>query len=108
MIHRSDRGSQSLSITYAGRLADADIAPSVGTVGDTCGNALAESVVGLFKTEVIKRLGPWKPMQDVEYETMRWVDGDTEQRLMSSIGYLPPAEAERRRFERAEPASDVA
>ncbi len=60
LIHHSDRGSQYLSIKYTDRLADADIDPSVGTVGDSCDNALAECVIGLFKTEVIKQLGPWK------------------------------------------------
>ena len=108
LIHHSDRGSQYLSIRYAGRLADADIDPSVGTVGDSYDNALAESVIGLFKTEVVKRLGPWRTMQDVEWETMHWVDWYNEHRLLSSIGYMPPAEAERRHFERVEPASDVA
>jgi transposase InsO family protein len=108
LIHHSDRGSQYLSIKYAGRLADADIDPSVGTVGDSYDNALAESLIGLFKTEVVKRLGPWKTMQDVEWETMHWVDWYNEHRLLSSIGYIPPAEAERRHFERAEPVGDVA
>jgi len=108
LIHRSDRGSQDLSIQGAGRLPNADIDPSVGTVGESCGSALAENVIGLFKTEVIKRPGPWKTMQDVEWETMHWMDWCNEHRLLCSIGYLPQGEAERRRFERAEPISDVA
>jgi len=108
LIHHSDRGSQYLSIKYTERLADADIDPSVGTVGDSYDNALAECVIGLFKTEVIKQLGPWKTTQDVEWETMHWVEWHDEHRLLSSIGHMPPAEAERRQFERAEPASDVA
>ena len=71
-------------------------------------NALAECVIGLFKTEVIKQLGPWKTMQDVEWETMHWVDWYNENRLLSSIGYVPPAEAERRHLERTDPVDKVA
>jgi len=108
LIHHSDRGSQYLSIKYTERLADADIDPSVGTVGDSYDNALAECVIGLFKTEVIKQLGPWKTMQDVEWETMHWVDWYNENRLLSSIGYVPPAEAERRHLERSEPVDKLA
>ena len=96
LIHHSDRGSQYLSIRYTERLADADVDPSVGTVGDSYDNALAESVIGLFKTEVIKQLGPWKNLQDVEWETMHWVDWYNTQRLHSATGYIPPAEAEMR------------
>ncbi|SFP07899.1 Transposase InsO and inactivated derivatives [Tranquillimonas alkanivorans] len=99
LIHHSDRGSQYLSIKYTERLADAGIDPSVGTVGDSYDNALAESVIGLFKTEVIKQRGPWKTMQDVEWETMQWVEWYNEHRLLSSIGYIPPAEAERRHLD---------
>tara|TARA_R110000751_G_C13694315_1_gene472692 strand:- start:576 stop:803 length:228 start_codon:yes stop_codon:yes gene_type:complete len=73
-LRRPVETAQYLSIKCAGRLADADIDRSVATVGDSCDNALAESVIGLFKTEVIKRLGPWKTMQGVEWETMHWVD----------------------------------
>ena len=91
MIHHSDRGSQYLSIKYTERLIDHEIDPSVGTVGDSYDNALAESVIGLFKTEVIKQLGPWKTMQDVEWETAQWVEWYNTQRLLSSIGYIPPA-----------------
>jgi transposase InsO family protein len=72
-----------VSIKYTERLADADIDPSVGTVGDSYDNALAETVIGLFKTEVIKQLGPWKTLQDVEWETMHWVDWYNEHRLLS-------------------------
>jgi transposase InsO family protein len=96
LIHHSDRGSQYLSIKYTERLADADVDPSVGSVGDSYDNALAESVIGLFKTEVIKQLGPWRTMQDVEWETMHWVDWYNTERLLGSIAYIPPAEAERR------------
>jgi putative transposase len=108
LIHHSDRGSQYLSIKYTERLADADVDPSVGTVGDSYDNALAESVIGLFKTEVIKQLGPWKTMQEVEWETMHWVDWYNEDRLLGPIGYLPPAEAELQHFERTEPMAKVA
>ena len=91
LIHHSDRGSQYLSIKYTERLIDHEIDPSVGTVGDSYDNALAENVIGLFKTEVIKQLGPWKTMQDVEWETAHWVEWYNTQRLLSSIGYIPPA-----------------
>lgn len=77
-------------------MADAEVDPSVGSVGDSYDNALAETVIGLFKTEVIKRLGPWKSRAQVEWETMTWVHWYNEKRLLSSIGYIPPAEAERR------------
>jgi putative transposase len=108
LIHHSDRGSQYLSIRYSERLADADVDPSVGTVGDSYDNALAESVIGLFKAEVIKQLGPWKTMQDVEWETMHWVDWYNQDRLLSSIGYMPPAEAERQYLEQIEAMDKVA
>jgi transposase InsO family protein len=108
LIHHSDRGSQYLSITYTERLAEAGIDPSVGTVGDSYDNALAESVIGLFKTEVIKQLGPWKTMRDVEWETMHWINWYNTNRLLSSIGYIPPAEAERRHLEQAEAMDKVA
>ena len=73
LTHHSDRGMQYLSIRYAERLADAGIDMSVGSVGDSCDNALAETVIGLFKTEVIKHLGPWKTQGRLEWETMKWV-----------------------------------
>ena len=108
LTHHSDRGSQYLSIRYTERLADAEVDPSVGTVGDSYDNALAESVIGLFKAEVIKQLGPWKTMQDVEWETMHWVDWYNQDRLLSSIGYMPPAEAERQYLEQVEAMDKVA
>ena len=74
LIHHSDRGSQYLSIKYTERLADAGLEPSVGTVGDSYDNALAETMIGLFKAEVIHRLGPWKSADAVEWETLKWVD----------------------------------
>ena len=98
LIHHSDRGSQYLSITYTERLAEAGIDPSVGTVGDSYDNALAESVIGLFKTEVINALGPWRTMRDVEWETLTWIDWYNNRRLLAPIGYMPPAEAEQAHF----------
>lgn len=95
LIHHSDRGSQYLSIKYTERLAHAEIDASVGTVGDSYDNALAETVIGLFKTEVIHHLGPWKSMTQVEWETLKWVDWYNNCRLLAPIGYMPPAEAER-------------
>lgn len=94
LIHHSDRGSQYLSIKYTERLADAGIDPSVGTVGDSYDNALAESIIGLFKTEVTKLLGPWKSMGQLEWETLKWVDWYNTQRLHSAIGNITPHEAE--------------
>ena len=98
MIHHSDRGSQYLSITYTERLAEAGIDPSVGTVGDSYDNALAECVIGLFKTEVINALGPWRTLRDVEWQTLRWIDWYNNRRLLAPIGYIPPAEAENAYF----------
>ncbi len=94
LIHHSDRGSQYLPIKYTGRLADAGIDGSVGSVGDSYDNALAESIIGLFKTEVIKRLGPWKSTCAVEWETMKWIDWYNTTRLLEPIGYITPTEAE--------------
>ncbi len=93
-IHHSDRGSQYLSIRYTERLSEAGIEPSVGSVGDSYDNALAESVIGLFKTEVIRRLGPWRNLEDVEFATLEWVAWFNTMRLLEPIGYLPPAEYE--------------
>jgi putative transposase len=94
LVHHSDRGSQYLSIRYTERLAEAGIEPSVGSVGDSYDNALAECVIGLFKAEVIHRLGPWKSFEAVEYKTLEWVDWFNHQRLLDPIGNIPPAEAE--------------
>lgn len=94
LIHHSDRGSQYLSIRYTERLAEAGIDTSVGSVGDSYDNALAESIIGLFKTEVIKFLGPWKSVGQVEWETLKWVDWYNNTRLHSAIGYITPQEAE--------------
>ena len=94
LIHHSDRGSQYLSIKYTERLADAGLEPSVGTVGDSYDNALAETMIGLFKAEVIHRLGPWKSADAVEWETLNWVDWFNNRRLLEPIGYITPTEAE--------------
>ncbi len=94
LIHHSDRGSQYLAIKYTERLAEAGIDPSVGSVGDSYDNALAESTIGLFKTEVINFMGPWKSVAQVEWETLKWVNWYNTERLHSAIGYITPQEAE--------------
>jgi putative transposase len=94
LVHHSDRGSQYLSIRYTERLAAAGIEPSVGSKGDSYDNALAESIIGLFKTEVIRRRGPWRTVEDVEFATLRWVWWFNNHRLLEPIGYVPPAEKE--------------
>ena len=94
LVHHSDRGSQYLSIKYTERLAAVEIDLSVGTVGDAYDNALAECVIGLFKTEVINQIGPWKSMREVEWETLKWVDWYNNRRLLGPIGYVTPAAAE--------------
>ncbi len=94
LVHHSDRGSQYLSIKYTERLAEAGIEPSVGSVGDSYDNALAETINGLFKAEVIHRRGPWRSFEAVEYATLEWVDWFNTRRLLEPIGNIPPAEAE--------------
>jgi transposase InsO family protein len=94
LVHHSDRGSQYLSIRYTERLAEAGIAPSVGSVGDSYDNALAESVIGLYKTEVIRRRGPWPNLEAVEFATLEWIDWFNHRRLLEPIGNVPPAEFE--------------
>lgn len=94
LVVHSDRGSQYLAMRYTERLAEDGAAPSVGSVGDAYDNALAESVIGLFKTEVIRRRGPWRGFDDVEYATLEWVAWFNQQRLLAPLGYLPPAEYE--------------
>ena len=101
LIHHSDRGTQYLAIRYTERLADAGIEPSVGSRGDSYDNALAESVIGLFKTEVIRRKGPWRHLEAVEFATLDWVDWFNTRRLLEPIGYVPPAEYEARYYEQA-------
>jgi transposase InsO family protein len=101
LVHHSDRGTQYLSMRYTDRLADAGIAPSVGSRGDSYDNALAESVIGLFKTEVIQRRGPWRSLEAVEFATLAWVNWFNARRLLEPIGYMPPAEYEARYYEQA-------
>jgi transposase InsO family protein len=98
LVHHSDRGSQYVSIRYTERLAAAGIEPSVGSVGDSYDNALAETVIGLFKTEVIRRRGPWRNLEAVEFATLEWVDWFNHRRLLEPIGNIPPAEAEARYY----------
>ena len=94
LIHHSDRGSQYVSIRYSERLAEAGIEPSVGSKGDSYDNALAETINGLYKAELIHRRGPWKTRESVELATLEWVSWFNHQRLMGPLGYIPPAEAE--------------
>jgi transposase InsO family protein len=99
LVHHSDRGTQYLSMRYSDRLAEAGIAPSVGSRGDSYDNALAESIIGLFKTEVIQRQGPWRHLEAVEFATLEWVDWFNHRRLLEPIGYVPPAEYEARFYD---------
>jgi len=98
LVHHSDRGSQYLSIKYTERLAEAGIEPSVGSVGDSYDNALAETINGLYKAEVIHRRGPWRSFEAVEFATLEWVDWFNNRRLLEPIGNIPPAEAEERYY----------
>ena len=95
LIHHSDKGSQYLSIRYSERLAECGIQASVGTTGDSYDNALAETIIGLYKTEVIRRRGPWRNIEAVEFATLEWVDWFNNRRLLEPIGNVPPAEFER-------------
>ncbi len=107
LIHHSDRGSQYLSIKYTERLSEAGIEPSVGSVGDSYDNALAETINGLYKAEAIHRRGPWRSFEAVEYATLEWVDWFNHRRLLEPIGNIPPAEAEERYYAMLE-QSDMA
>ena len=98
LVHHSDRGNQYLSIRYTERLAEAGVEPSVGSVGDSYDNALAETINGLYKTEVIHRRGPWRSFEVVEFATLEWVDWFNSRRLLEPIGNIPPAEAEARYY----------
>ena len=99
LVHHSDRGTQYLSMRYTERLVEAEIAPSVGSRGDSYDNAMAESIIGLFKTEVIQRKGPWRHLEAVEFATLTWVDWFNTRRLLEPIGYVPPAEYEATYYE---------
>ena len=96
VLRRPVETAQYLAIRYTERLADAGIEPSVGSVGDSFDNALAETVIGLFKTEVIRRRGPWRGLEAVEFATLEWVHWFNHRRLFGPIGHVPPAEAEDR------------
>ena len=98
LVHHSDRGSQYVSIRYTERLAKAGVEPSVGSVGDSYDNALAETINGLYKAEVIHRRGPWRSFEAVEFATLTWVDWFNNRRLLEPIGNIPPAEAEERYY----------
>jgi transposase InsO family protein len=100
LVHHSDRGVQYLSIRYSDRLAEAGIAPSVGSVGDSYDNALAETINGLFKTEIIHPNGPWRSLEEVEFATLEWVDWFNNRRLLGPIGDIPPVEFEQLYYER--------
>jgi putative transposase len=98
LIHHSDRGSQYLAMRYTERLKDAGIEPSVGSVGDSYDNAMAETINGLYKAEVIHRQTSWRTISEVELATLKWVDWFNNQRLLGPIGNIPPKEAEARYY----------
>jgi putative transposase len=100
VVHHSDAGSQYTSIRYAERLADAGALASIGTVGDSYDNALAESVIGLYKTECVRHEGPWRGVDDLELATLSWVHWFNETRLHSAIGDIPPIEFENNHYRR--------
>jgi len=100
LVHHSDRGVQYLSIRYTERLAEAGIEPSVGSVGDSYDNAMAETIIGLYKAEVIHHLGPWRGIDQVEYQTLEWVDWFNKVRLLEPIGNIPPVERESLYYQR--------
>jgi putative transposase len=104
LIHHSDRGVQYVSIRYTERLAEAGIEPSVGSVGDSYDNALAETIIGLYKTEVIRQRGPWRNIETVEFATLEWVDWFNHRRLFEPIGNVPPAEKELEYYQNLESA----
>jgi putative transposase len=107
LVHHSDRGSQYTAIRYTDRLVDAGAKCSVGTTGDSYDNALAESVIGLYKAELIRKRGPWKTIDDIEIATLEWVDWYNQRRLHSAIGNIPPAEYEASYYAQEEPATVV-
>jgi len=108
LVHHSDRGVQYVSIKYTERLAEAGLVPSVGSVGDSYDNALAETINGLYKAEVIWRRGPWRSMEAVEYATLEWVDWFNNRRLLQPIGNIPPAEAEAAYYRELEDPAAIA
>jgi putative transposase len=104
LVHHSDRGSQYLAIRYTERLAEAGAVTSVGSRGDSFDNALAETIIGLYKTELIRRRGPWRGLDEVEYATLEWVDWFNHRRLLEPIGHIPPAELEAAYHQREDPS----
>ena len=108
LVHHSDRGVQYLAIRYTERLAEAGVVGSVGSRGDSYDNALAESLNGLYKTELIRRRGPWRGLDDVEFATLEWVDWFNHRRLHGEIGMAPPAEIEDRYYRQNSPATEAA
>ena len=108
LIHHSDRGVQYLSIRYTERLAEVGIEPSVGSVGDSYDNALAETIIGLYKTELIRQQGPWRHIEDVEFATLEWVDWFNHRRLLEPIGDVPPAELETAYYQQTEESAMAA
>jgi transposase InsO family protein len=108
LVHHSDRGVQYVSIRYTERLAEAGIEPSVGSVGDSYDNAMAETIIGLYKTEVIHRLGPWRCVDQVEFATLDWVDWFNNRRLLEPIGNIPPVEFEELYYQEQEAPAMVA
>ena len=107
LIHHSDRGSQGGLNRSLQRLADAGIDPSTGSVGDSFDNAMAETINGLYKTELIHRRGPWRGLDDVEYATLEWVDWFNHHRILEPIGDTPPAEYEANYYRQTNPARDA-
>jgi putative transposase len=104
LVHHSDRGGQYLAIRYTERLAEVGAVTSVGSRGDSYDNALAETIIGLYKTELIRRRGPWKGLDEVEYATLEWVDWFNHRRLLEPIGHVPPAEFEAAYHQREDPS----
>jgi putative transposase len=107
LVHHSDRGSQYLSVRYTERLADAGAVTSVGSRGDSYDNALAESVIGLYKAELVRHRGPWRGLDDLEFATLEWVDWWNHRRLLEPIGNIPPAEREADFYRHNSPAEDA-
>ena len=108
LIHHSDRGVQYVSIKYTERLGEVGITPSVGSVGDSYDNALAETIIGLYKTELIRQQGPWKNIEDVEFATLKWVDWFNHKRLLEPIGDIPPVEKEQAYYQQLPGSAMVA
>ena len=107
LVHHSDRGVQYLSIRYTERLAEAGLEASVGSKGDSYDNAMAETVIGLFKAEVIHRLAPWKGVEDVEFATLDWVAWFNGSRLLEPLGYVPPIEFEEVYYQKQGSSSEI-